>query len=131
MTLQSRPAFVYKILPADTWHADLRIVPATPLDVKDGFIHLSAGYQIDGVLQRHFAPNLDVICFRFSCHRLGQQGDGDALRWEISGNGDLFPHFYGNLLASWSDLYYPIINNSASRDILLRHLQERELDEPL
>lgn len=131
MTLQTRPAFIYKILLAEDWQADMRIVPATPLDIKDGFIHLSAMHQIDGVLKRHFAPNVDLICLRFSCQMLRQQSDGDFLRWEISGNGDLFPHFYGNLLASWIDLHYPMANNQASRNTLVRHLQERELDEPL
>ncbi len=131
MTPQNHPDFVYKILLAENWLADMQLVPATPLDVKDGFFHLSAGHQIVGVLERHFAPHLDLVCLRFSCHRLSQQGDGTLLRWEISGNGDLFPHFYGNLLASWSDLHYPMTNDQASRDTLLRHLQKRELDEPI
>ncbi len=124
-----RPAFVYKILMADDWRADTPVVPTTPLDVKDGFIHLAIGPQIAGVLERYFGHDRDLVCLRFSCQTLSQQGDGCLLRWEMSQNGEVFPHFYGNLLASWSDLQYLIPKDRASRNTLLRHLQERELDE--
>lgn len=124
-----RPRFVYKLLPANHWRAGRRDVPLTPQDRADGFLHLSALHQMAGTLARYFPDDAEVICLRFPVARLSALGGGEDLRWETSRGGDVFPHFYGNLLASFSDLQYLIPRQQADREAALRYLQKRELDE--
>jgi len=61
-------------------------------DLRDGFIHLSAGPQVTGTLAAHFARRDDLVLIAVDGGRLGQ-----GLRWEPSRGGDLFPHLYGPL----------------------------------
>ena len=59
-------------------------------DVRDGFIHLSAAHQLAGTLAKHFKGQTDLVLITLDADALG-----DALRWEPSRDGDLFPHLYG------------------------------------
>ncbi len=61
-------------------------------DLRDGFIHLSAGPQVTATLAAHFAGRDDLVLMAVDGGRLGQ-----GLRWEPSRVGDLFPHLYGAL----------------------------------
>lgn len=61
-------------------------------DVRDGFIHLSAESQVEVTLRRHFAGQSDLVLVAFDASTLGE-----ALRWEPSRDGALFPHLYGPL----------------------------------
>jgi uncharacterized protein (DUF952 family) len=61
-------------------------------DDRDGFIHLSAGHQVPGTLERYFAGESDLVLLAIDPDRLGA-----ALRWERSRGGELFPHLYGPL----------------------------------
>jgi uncharacterized protein (DUF952 family) len=61
-------------------------------DVRDGFIHLSRGDQVEGTLAKHFAGQEDLVLLAFDAEALG-----DGLRWEVSRGGDLFPHLYAPL----------------------------------
>lgn len=61
-------------------------------DARDGFIHLSAGDQVAGTLERHFAGRDDLLIVRIDAAALG-----DALKWEVSRGGALFPHLHGPL----------------------------------
>jgi uncharacterized protein (DUF952 family) len=61
-------------------------------DVRDGFIHLSAGHQVAGTLATHFVGQTDLVLIAIDPERLGEQ-----LRWETSRGGELFPHLYGPL----------------------------------
>ena len=63
-----------------------------PVDVADGYIHLSTAAQIDETLNKHFAGREDLILAAIPLGPLGA-----ALRWEVSRGGDLFPHYYGRL----------------------------------
>lgn len=58
-------------------------------DVRDGYIHLSAAHQLAGTLARHYKGQSDLLLITFESAALG-----DALRWEPSRGGDLFPHLY-------------------------------------
>ena len=62
------------------------------LDKKDGFIHLSARYQLIGTINKHFflVKKLYIICF--STNSLNKN-----LKWEITRNGEFFPHYFGYL----------------------------------
>ncbi len=85
---------VYKILPRQDWtEAQARGgYGGAPIDRADGFIHLSAADQVAETLRLHFAGQADLVIVGFEAEALG-----DALRWEASRGGALFPHLYGPL----------------------------------
>lgn len=84
---------IYKVLSAEVWAgAGPDHVPPMPVDLADGFMHFSTRAQLAETLRRYFAGLRDVVLLAVDA------GDfGDALRWEPSRGGDLFPHLYGAL----------------------------------
>lgn len=85
---------VYKILRAPEWQ-QLRAVGETsgaPVDLACGFVHLSTGEQVVETAARHFAGEADLFVLALEADQLGE-----ALRWEPSRGGALFPHLYGRL----------------------------------
>jgi uncharacterized protein (DUF952 family) len=64
----------------------------SPVDLSDGFIHLSAGNQVAGTLAAHFGGQSDLLLLAIDSESLG-----DRLKWEPSRGGALFPHLYGSL----------------------------------
>lgn len=94
MTESSRPATAYKILTADQWaqfQADGMFYGA-PVDLADGYIHLSASDQLQGTLDKHFAGQDGLVIAEVDLAALG-----DTIKWEVSRGGALFPHIYGAL----------------------------------
>ncbi len=89
------PATVaFKILTAEQWarfEAE-GIFAGAPVDVADGYIHLSAEDQVSGTLAKHFAGQTGLVLAMIDLDALG-----DAVRWEVSRGGALFPHIYGTL----------------------------------
>jgi uncharacterized protein (DUF952 family) len=61
-------------------------------DLADGFIHMSTAAQLPVTLDKHFHGQTDLVVAAIDLPRLG-----DAVRWEPSRGGDLFPHCYGPL----------------------------------
>jgi uncharacterized protein (DUF952 family) len=69
-------------------------------DKRDGFIHLSTPDQLDGTAIKYFRHKNNLVLVAFDPVTLGE-----ALKWEPSRDGALFPHYYGPLptgLAKWS-----------------------------
>ena len=64
----------------------------SPVDVADGYIHLSCGSQVAATLDKHFSGVNGLVLAAVDLSRLG-----DAVRWEPSRGGQLFPHIYGVL----------------------------------
>ncbi|GAA0291051.1 DUF952 domain-containing protein [Rhodovulum strictum] len=88
---------IYKILRRAEWDA-FRAAGRTagaPVDLADGFIHLSTAEQVTGTAERHFAGESDLVLVAVAVDRLGE-----ALRWEPSRGGALFPHLYRELVAA-------------------------------
>jgi len=87
---------VYKIVDRATWTSLDRDEPwlGTPLDLRDGFIHLSHADQVEGTLAKHFTGRDDVLLVTLD---LEAQPDL-PIRWEVSRGGALFPHLYGALV---------------------------------
>ncbi|WLS45166.1 DUF952 domain-containing protein [Micromonospora profundi] len=85
---------IYKLLPTVEWDDALASGSFTgsAVDRQDGFIHLSAADQVVETARRHFtgATGLTLLS-------VDEQPLGDALRWEPSRGGQLFPHVYGPL----------------------------------
>lgn len=63
-----------------------------PVDLADGYIHLSAAEQLAGTLDRHFAGQEALHLVAVDLAALG-----DAVRWEVSRGSDMFPHLYAAL----------------------------------
>ena len=84
----------YKILTADQWAAFCAHggFDGAPIDLADGYIHLSTPAQWRETAQKHFAGQSDL---RLAAVRLDALGD---VRWEPSRGGQLFPHIYGGPL---------------------------------
>lgn len=84
----------YKVLLAAEMaalEADGRFAGA-PVDLADGYIHMSTAAQLDETVAKHFAGKTDLSVAAVDLSVLGA-----ALRWEPSRGGQLFPHLYGDL----------------------------------
>jgi beta-hydroxylase len=87
-------ATAFKVLTQQQW-ADFereRVFRGAPVDIADGYIHLSTAEQLETTIAKYFAgqsclmiAEVDLICL------------GDAIRWEPARDGDLFPHIYAEL----------------------------------
>ena len=88
---------IYKILPRAEWSAahDAGRFAGSGVDLADGYIHFSTAAQAPETARRHFAGQADLVVLEVEADDLGE-----ALRWEPSRSGDLFPHLYGTLNAS-------------------------------
>lgn len=88
------PAVAYKILTAGQWAAFEAdgLFGGAPVDLADGYIHLSAEDQVAGTLAKHFAGQSGLVLATIDLAMLG-----DMVRWEVSRGGALFPHVYGPL----------------------------------
>jgi beta-hydroxylase len=82
----------FKILTAEQWMAfqDNGAFSGAPIDIADGYIHLSAADQLAGTLDKHFAGQRGLVIATIDLTQLG-----DLVRWEVSRGGALFPHVYG------------------------------------
>lgn len=85
---------VYKIIGANGWAEARRTgaVPAAEVDRRDGYIHLSTEDQVLETARLHFAGRDDLVAAAFVAKDLGE-----ALKWEASRGGALFPHLYAEL----------------------------------
>jgi uncharacterized protein (DUF952 family) len=85
---------IYKILPRSDWAAAAAQgrYEGSPVDRQDGFIHFSTAAQAQETARRHFAGQADLVVLEVEAEELEQ-----ALKWEASRGGDLFPHLYGSL----------------------------------
>ena len=93
----------YKILTADEWEAlNAGVFQGAAIYKVDGFIHLSTASQLTETADRHFSGQEDLIIAAIDLVALG-----DAVRWEASRHGQLFPHVYGSLpfeaVIAWRD----------------------------
>jgi len=74
-----------------------------PIDISDGYIHLSTTAQLAETIDRHFAGQDDLVVAAVDLAALG-----DAVRWEPSRGGQLFPHIYGRLTLDAVLAYGPL-----------------------
>lgn len=85
---------IYKIFRDD----EFRVLQETgrtagaPVDLADGFVHFSRGDQVRETAAKHFRGEDGLRLLAVEADTLG-----DALRWEASRGGDLFPHLYREL----------------------------------
>jgi uncharacterized protein (DUF952 family) len=85
---------IYKISPRDAWQQAVKagVYSGAPVDEQDGYIHFSTAAQVVETAAKHFAGQDNLMLVAVDVARLG-----DALKWEPSRGGALFPHLYASL----------------------------------
>lgn len=87
-------ATAFKIIDAAEWR-DARAAGAyagSAVDLADGYIHLSSQAQLAETAAKHYAGRSDLMLLDVDLASLGE-----AIVWEPSRGGALFPHIYGPL----------------------------------
>ncbi|AWB20151.1 DUF952 domain-containing protein [Methylobacterium currus] len=85
---------IYKICPAALWR-EAEVAgrfDGAPVDLADGFIHFSTAAQAPETAAKHFSGQDNLLLIAVDAEALGE-----ALRFEPSRGGALFPHLYGPL----------------------------------
>lgn len=103
--MSARPSVAYKVLTAaqmSTLEHDASFAGA-PVDLADGYIHLSTAEQLDETVDKHFAGQHDLHIAAVDLSALD-----DVVRWEVSRGGALFPHIYAPLPLSAVIAYGPL-----------------------
>ncbi len=85
---------IYKICPRTLWQEaeTAGVFNGAPIDLADGYIHFSTAGQVKETAARHFAGQDDLLLVAVEAGALG-----NALKYEISRGGALFPHLYASL----------------------------------
>ena len=85
---------IYKIVATSEWRAAeaAGVFHGAAIDLADGYIHFSTAEQARETAAKHFADQADLLLVAVDAARLG-----DALKWEASRGGALFPHLYAPL----------------------------------
>ncbi|MEP0944638.1 MAG: DUF952 domain-containing protein [Rhizobiaceae bacterium] len=98
----SADRLIYKITPKTAWNAAEAAgqFEGAAIDLQDGYIHFSTAEQVAETAAKHFAGQDDLLLVAIETSKLG-----DALKWEVSRGGALFPHLYATLsmdAVAWS-----------------------------
>jgi uncharacterized protein (DUF952 family) len=85
---------IYKICERSSWRLaeQAGTYRGSAADARDGFIHFSTAVQLARTLAKHFAGQRELLLVAVDADALGE-----ALKWEPSHGGDLFPHLYAAL----------------------------------
>jgi uncharacterized protein (DUF952 family) len=85
---------IFKIVHSDEWHAAeaTGLYRGSAKDRADGFLHFSTEEQLIGTLTRYYADADNLVLVAVDADSLG-----DALKYEPSTAGALYPHLYGDL----------------------------------
>ena len=92
MSVRSGTAF--KLIDSGEWTTALEAghYHGSTVDRTDGYIHMSTATQLAETARRHYAGRGGLVLLAVQTAALG-----DALVWDPSRGGDLFPHLYGPL----------------------------------
>ncbi len=99
------PTTAYKVLTPEQMQAlesDGSFAGA-PVDLADGYIHLSTAAQLTETVDKHFAGQADLHIAAVDLEALGA-----AVKWEPSRGGQMFPHIYGPLALDAVIAYGPL-----------------------
>ncbi|WP_163846814.1 DUF952 domain-containing protein [Pseudooceanicola aestuarii] len=96
---------IYKIFRPDEWQALLRdgTTDGAPVDLADGFIHFSTASQAAETAAKHFAGAQGLVLAVCDADDFGE-----ALKWEPSRGGALFPHLYAPLALAQVIAHHPL-----------------------
>lgn len=84
----------YKLVARAEWEAARATgaFPGSAFDLSDGYIHMSTSAQLAETARKHFAGQSDLLLVEVPLAPLGE-----ALKWEVSRGGGVFPHLYAPL----------------------------------
>lgn len=91
-------SMIYHLAKKPAWHSAqaLGIYKGLPADRLDGFLHMSTASQIEESARKHRKGEEDLVLLFIDEDALPE----DALVWEESRGGALFPHLYADLPVS-------------------------------
>lgn len=102
--MSDRPTTAYKVLTTEQMRAlEADAFAGAPVDIADGYIHLSTVSQLTETVDKHFTGQHDLWVAAIDLDALG-----DAVRWEESRGGQLFPHIYGRMPLDVVIAYSPL-----------------------
>lgn len=113
--MSDTPTTAYKVLTAEEM-AELEATGSfsgAPVDLADGYIHLSMPEQLTETVDKHFAGQSDL---HVAAVDLAAFGD---IRWEESRGGQLFPHIYGSALLLETVFAYGPLERDADGQVKL------------
>ena len=86
--------FAWKLVDQTEWVSALETgaYAGSTVDLADGYIHMSSAAQLPETARRHYARRTNLVLVKVDLRPLGE-----ALKWEASRGGDLFPHLYAPL----------------------------------
>jgi uncharacterized protein (DUF952 family) len=99
---------IYKIVHVPEWSAARDAYAGSEKDRADGFLHFSTAEQVPGTLARYYAGAHDLLLVAVDDAALGE-----ALKYEPSRDGALFPHLYAPLPLSAVKWVRPIPHDEA------------------
>lgn len=102
--MSEQPLTAYKVLTSSQMaELEAGAFKGAPVDLADGYIHMSTEAQLTETVDKHFAgqDGLHVVAVDLA-------GLGDAVKWEASRGGQLFPHLYAELPLSAAVAYGPL-----------------------
>ena len=106
-----KPATAFKVLTAEQMAVlEAGSFDGAPVDMADGYIHLSTFDQLTETVDKHFAGEDDLHVAEVDLEALGE-----AVKWEPSRGGQLFPHLYGALPLEVVVAYGPLHRDDAGR----------------
>jgi uncharacterized protein (DUF952 family) len=82
---------IFKLFRTEEWQSLRKAGETTgaPIDIADGYIHLSTAQQVMETAAKHFAGEDGLFLVALETDALGE-----ALEWEVSRGDALFPHLY-------------------------------------
>ena len=85
---------IYKILPKTEWDAARAtgVFAGSAVDLADGFIHFSGHDTAQRTAELYFKDQAGLMLLTLEADELGE-----ALKWEASRDGALFPHLFRDL----------------------------------
>ena len=99
---------VYRIYTCTQWETSGQHLPLLPLDIKDGYIHLSTHDSIIPTANRYFSSESEIIVLCFDGTLFGT-----ALKMEyVAQRNSSFPHLYAPVLLKKDILSIHHLKNS-------------------
>jgi len=89
-----RELYIYKVLTHDQWarFQSGGVFRGSPVDLQDGYIHMSCASQLKVTLDKWYAEQNEVALLEIEAAQI----DAD-LKYEISRGGAEFPHLFADL----------------------------------
>jgi uncharacterized protein (DUF952 family) len=111
---------IYKIADKNEWAAAEQAgrYDGSANDMHDGFIHFSKAEQVAGTLAKYYADVDNLVLAAID------EAGLDALRWEPSRDGALFPHLYAPLAMTAVVWVKPLTRDAGGAFVLPPELGE-------